>query len=106
MPHDENVYATSDAYIDSLSEKMASQARSGHIRHGLVLLQRKCTAESVRQVYMRYAFRKYLQIVRSYRRAGIQVQRMTSEDYLTNEFQATDIAMGMTREFNIFQRGN
>ncbi|XP_067673772.1 uncharacterized protein [Haliotis asinina] len=98
-----------DAYIVELSEKIGRDAASGgHVGHGLLLLNRKCVAEGVRQVYLRLATNKWRQVRQCY---NFIRQNYENQDHLSaadldesHDHEVTKIARGLGMEYCVFQR--
>ncbi|XP_067671054.1 uncharacterized protein [Haliotis asinina] len=98
-----------DAYILELSEKIGRDAASGgHVGHGLLLLNRKCVAEGVRQVYLRLATNKWKQVRQCY---NFIRQNFENQDHLSaadldesHDHEVTQIARGLSMECCAFQR--
>ncbi|XP_046572832.1 uncharacterized protein LOC124280894 [Haliotis rubra] len=98
-----------DTYILELSEKIVRDAdNGGHIGHGLLLLNRKCAAEGVRQVYLRLATNKRRQVRQCY---NFIRQNYENQDYLSasdvdesHVHEVTKIARGLSMECCAFQR--
>ncbi|XP_071106524.1 uncharacterized protein [Haliotis cracherodii] len=98
-----------DAYILELAEKIVRDAANGgHVGHGLLLLNRKCVAEGVRQVYLRLATQKWRQVRQCYRAIR---QIFDDQDHLSatdldqsHDHEVTQIARGLSMECCAFQR--
>ncbi|XP_046354398.2 uncharacterized protein LOC124133854 [Haliotis rufescens] len=98
-----------DAYILELTEKIVKDAANGgHVGHGLLLLNRKCVAEGVRQVYLRLATQKRRQVRQCY---NFIRQNFDDHDDLSatdmgesHDHEVTQIARGLSMECCAFQR--
>ncbi|XP_071106537.1 uncharacterized protein [Haliotis cracherodii] len=98
-----------DAYILDLAEKIGRDAANGgHVGHGLLLLNRKCVAEGVRQVYLRLATQKWRQVRQCY---NFIRQNFDDHDHLlaadldeSHNYEVTQIARGLSKECCVFQR--
>ncbi|XP_067670931.1 uncharacterized protein [Haliotis asinina] len=98
-----------DIYIVELSEKIGRDAANdGHVGHGLLLLNRKCVAEGVRQVYLRLATNKRRQVRQCY---NFIRQNFENQDHLSaadldesHDHEVTKIARGLSMECCTFQR--
>ncbi|XP_071106536.1 uncharacterized protein [Haliotis cracherodii] len=98
-----------DTYILELAEKVVKDAaKGGHVGHGLLLLNRKCVAEGVRQVYLRLATQKWRQVRQCYRaiRQNFDDQDLLSATDLdqSHDHEVTQIARGLSMECCSFQR--
>lgn len=101
-----------DAYILDITEKIVKDTLSnrGHVGHGLLLLNRKCVAEGMRDVFVKLANRKWHQVRECYNyilsRFDTRDDRFANlDDDVVDDHEVVNIARGLSMECCTFQRG-